>query len=74
MAHDFNECPDPENFKKFECLNGHTYMARKTSCLFCERCDDIFCDYHGIYLITCNKGLDTEEGMQGTCDCFKEEE
>lgn len=73
MARDFSECPDPENFEPYEIqATGKRYMARKNGCLFCESCTDIFCDAtNGIYMIICDKELNTDVGMSGECGWFK---
>ena len=42
------------SMKPWRCDNGHTYMAFKNSCVFCEHCH-VFWDYtSGPYLFLCD--------------------
>ena len=56
---------------------GITVKAPDRACLFCDHCRDILWDYsHGPYLIFCDRHEDVteEEGPQGNCPDFLEEE
>lgn len=58
----------PDGFKLFEMECGRKFVARENSCLFCNNCTDIFYDSSGIYMIMCEKYLDTEKGIGGNCE------
>lgn len=46
--------------------------AFKNSCVFCEHCD-VFWDYtNGPYLFLCDADCNTEHGLSGQCEIFKE--
>lgn len=60
------------NMTPWRCDNGHVYMAFKNSCVFCEHCD-VFWDYtNGPYLFFCDADCNTEHGLSGQCEIFKE--
>lgn len=60
------------NMMLWRCDNGHVYMVFKNSCVFCEHCD-VFWDYtNGPYLFLCNADCNTEHGLSGQCEIFKE--
>lgn len=61
-----------ENMTPWMCDNDHVYMAFKNSCVFCEHCD-VFWDYtNGPYLFLCDADCNTEHGLSGQCEIFKE--
>ena len=65
-----------EGDRLFEC-DAYKVQARHNSCFFCDNCTDIFYDYQkgyaSPYMWLCIKGNDTEKGMMGVCEDFREE-
>jgi hypothetical protein len=59
--------------RRYEC-DFYTVMAPDRSCLFCDRCTDVFWDFtHGPYMFVCSAGADTSFGVRGDCPSFSEE-
>ena len=56
----------------FYCANRKVYVCDEKCCLFCDHCTDVFYDSDGPYLLICDIAKDTEIGMQGICEHFKE--
>ena len=64
-----------DGYRIFESANGKRYLAKPNSCLFCEKCTDVFCDYtNGPYMMVCRDDRETIAGMNGLCSWFKGEE
>ncbi len=63
-----------EQMAPFKCGNGRTYMAFKTSCLFCKH-GELFWDYtNGPYMSLCQaEGKPEDDGTAGTCELFEQE-
>lgn len=60
--------------KVYEC-DYYKVLVPDVSCLFCSHCTDVFWDFtHGPYMFICDVGADTEEGAQGRCNRFDEED
>ena len=65
-----------EPTRKFQC-EYYSLRARPNSCFFCDNCTDIYFDYAkgyaAPYMWLCNVGNDTEAGLMGKCQDFREE-
>ena len=63
---------NPSWTREYEC-DYYKCNVHPKSCLFCIQCEDVFFDYtHGPYMFICNKGQDTDMGMNGKCKLFEE--
>ena len=64
---------NPEWTREYVCEKYKCYVHPR-ACLFCDHCTDIFFDYdNGPYMFICEGSHDTEKGMNGNCEHFKEE-
>lgn len=64
----------PKGYKIYVFENGKKVAAREKSCLFCKHFTDMFCDFAGnVYLILCDKFLDTGKGLKGECEFWADD-
>ena len=65
---------NPKWTREYECEEYKCY-AHPRACLFCDLCTDVIFDYtNGPYMFICVKSHDTDKGMNGNCEHFKEDE
>lgn len=70
-----NPLPENMSMRLFACVNGRDYLVVEKGCIFCDHCTDIFFDpVHGPYMENCSIGLNTQVGMAGLCNHFKEDQ
>ena len=67
-----NEMKKDEATREYQC-GLYVIDAHPRSCFFCDHCTDIFCEWSGKpYKLICNKGHESDDGIQGKCKDFQE--
>ena len=65
---------NPEWTRDYVC-DEYQCNAHPRACLFCDLCTDVIFDFtHGPYMFICTESHDTEKGMNGNCEHFKEDQ